>query len=142
MKRAVIAYWSGTGNTRSMADSIAKGLRDAGASVDEFSITQISPNAVAEYDHILLGCPSMTGEFLEEDQFEPFFEELRKRLSGKQVGLFGSYGWGEGEWMLNWEDQVIFSGGKLFEEGLKLNEAPDAKGKKVCEAFGRRFAQG
>jgi len=121
MNKAVITYWSNTGNTQTMADAIAKGLRDAGASVDEFSVSDITAARVGDYDNILLGCPAMGGEVLEEDEFEPFFEKLRPMLSGKKVALFGSFGWGDGEWMRNWQDQVIFSGATLFEEGLVLN---------------------
>lgn len=141
MSKTVIAYWSGTGNTRTMADAIAKGMRDAGTNVDEFSVSDITASTVAEYDSILLGCPSMSSELLEEWEFEPFFLTLRPMLSGKKVGLFGSFGWGDGEWMRNWQDQILFAGATLFEDGLVLNEKPDDKGIKVCEAFGRRFAQ-
>ncbi len=99
MSNAVIAYWSGTGHTKAMADAIAKGLRDAGANVDEVSVSNTTAEAVAKYDNILLGCPSMSGELLEEWEFEPFFLTLRPMLTGKKVGLFGSFGWGDGEWM-------------------------------------------
>ncbi len=141
MNKTVIAYWSGTGHTHAMADAIAKGLRDAGADVDEFSVSDITAAAVAAYDNILLGCPSMSSELLEEWEFEPFFLELRPLLSGKKVGLFGSFGWGDGEWMRNWQDHILFAGATLFEDGLVLNEAPDAAGIKICEAFGQRFAK-
>lgn len=141
MSKAVIAYWSGTGNTRAMAQAIAKGLRDAGTEADAFPVSDTTAAEVASYDNILLGCPSMNGELLEEREFEPFFLELRTKLSGKRVGLFGSFGWGDGEWMRNWQDHVLLAGARLFEDGLVLNEAPDARGIKICEAFGRRFAQ-
>ncbi len=141
MSNTVIAYWSGTGNTRSMADAIAKGLRDAGANVEKFSITEITAEAVAAFDNILLGCPSMSGELLEEWEFEPFFLTLRPMLTGKKVGLFGSFGWGDGDWMRDWQDHILFAGARLFEDGLVLNEKPDDKGIKICEDFGRRFAE-
>lgn len=141
MSKTVIAYWSGTGNTRTMADAIAKGLRDAGANVDEFSVTDTTAEAVAAYDSILLGCPSMSGELLEEWEFEPFFLAIRPMLSGKKVGLFGSFGWGEGDWMRDWQDHILFAGARLFEDGLMLNEKPDDGGIKICEDFGRRFAE-
>ncbi len=141
MNNAVIAYWSGTGHTKAMADAIAKGLRDTGATVDEFSVSDITAAKVAAYDNILLGCPSMTSELLEEWEFEPFFLDLLPLLSGKKVGLFGSFGWGDGQWMRDWQDHILFCGAKLFEDGLVLNEAPDAVGLKICEAFGKRFAE-
>ena len=141
MNKTVIAYWSGTGNTQSMADAIAKGLRDAGANVDEYSVTDTTPEAVAAYDSIILGCPSMSGELLEEWEFEPFFLTLRPMLTGKKVGLFGSFGWGGGEWMRDWQDHILFAGATLFEDGLMLNEKPDDRGIRICEDFGRRFAE-
>ena len=99
MKTAVI-YWSGTGNTEAMAKAVAEG---AGAEL--FTVSEFSGN-VEDYDAIAFGCPAMGAEMLEEGEFDPFFTEIESRLSGKKVGLFGSYGWGDGEWMRNWETRV------------------------------------
>lgn len=140
MDRAVLVYWSGTGNTEMMAQSIAKGVQAGGVSADVFTVSDTTPEAVAAYDKILLGCPAMGAEVLEENEFEPFFTELEGLLSGKTVGLFGSYGWGDGEWMRLWQARAAQSGATLFEEGLMVNETPDEEGLKACEEFGRRFA--
>ena len=140
MDRAVLVYWSGTGNTEMMAQSIAQGVQAGGASADVFTVSDTTPEAVAAYDKILLGCPAMGAEVLEENEFEPFFTELEGLLSGKMVGLFGSYGWGDGEWMRLWQARAAQSGATLFEEGLMVNETPDEEGLKACEEFGRRFA--
>ena len=140
MKKSVLVYWSGTGNTQDMAEHIAAGLRAAGAEVDVFNVSDTTAQEVAGYDSILLGCPAMGAEVLEESEFEPFFTELEPLLSGKKLALFGSYGWGDGEWMREWEKRTARTGGVLFEPGLILNEAPDTRGIADCEAFGRRFA--
>ncbi|MBR3025296.1 MAG: flavodoxin domain-containing protein, partial [Oscillospiraceae bacterium] len=95
MKTAVI-YWSGTGNTEAMAKAIAEG-----AGADIFTVSEFG-GSVSDYDVIAFGCPAMGAEVLEEEEFEPFFTSVEGSLSGKKVILFGSYGWGDGEWMRNW----------------------------------------
>ncbi|MBO4378172.1 MAG: flavodoxin [Oscillospiraceae bacterium] len=119
MKTAVI-YWSGTGNTEAMAQAVA-----AGAGVEAVSVSDFSGN-VEEFDALALGCPAMGAEVLEEDVFEPFFTGIEGILSGKKVLLFGSYGWGDGEWMRNWQDRVTAAGAELIGgEGYIVNDAPD-----------------
>jgi flavodoxin short chain len=142
MQKSVLVYWSGAGNTQEMAEHIAVGVQAAGAEVDVFNVSDTTAKDVAGYDSILLGCPAMGAEVLEEGEFEPFFTELEPHLSGKKLALFGSYGWGDGEWMREWEKRAADAGAALFEQGLILNEAPDTKGIADCEAFGRRFAEG
>ena len=141
MSKAILVFWSGTGNTEAMADAIAKGVRDAGADLTVLNVSDADAGKAAAFDKILLGCPAMGAEVLEESEFEPFFTELETKLSGKKVALFGSYGWGDGEWMRLWEERVNDSGAVLFETGLMVNEAPDIRGLADCEAFGKRFAQ-
>ncbi len=141
MDKAVLVFWSGTGNTEAMAESIAKGVREAGTELNVLAVSDADAMKVSAYANILLGCPAMGAEVLEESEFEPFFTGLAPMLSGKRVALFGSYGWGDGEWMRLWEDQVKDAGANLFETGLIINEAPDGQGLVSCEAFGKRFAQ-
>ena len=118
MKTAVI-YWSGTGNTEAMAKAVAEG-----ANAELFEVSEFSGN-IADYDAIAFGCPAMGAEVLEEDTFEPFFTNIEGSLSGKKVLLFGSYGWGDGEWMRNWYDRTKAAGAELIgDEGFIVNEAP------------------
>ena len=118
MKTAVI-YWSGTGNTEAMANAVAEG-----AGVDAVTVSDFSGN-VEEFDALALGCPAMGAEVLEEDEFEPFFTGIESKLSGKKIFLFGSYGWGDGEWMRNWQERVTAAGAELIgDEGYTVNEAP------------------
>lgn len=142
MDKAVLVFWSGTGNTQAMAESIAEGVKTAGAELTYLQVSDADVKQVSAFDNILLGCPAMGAEVLEESEFEPFFEALLPHLNGKRVALFGSYGWGDGEWMRLWEDRVKGAGASLFENGLIINEAPDGESLVDCEAFGRRFAQG
>ncbi len=141
MDKAILVFWSGTGNTEAMAESIAKGIKGTGAELKYLQVSDASAGQAASYDSILLGCPAMGADVLEESEFEPFFTELEPMLSGKRVALFGSYGWGDGEWMRLWEGRVKDAGAALFESGLILNEAPDSQGLADCEAFGQRFAR-
>lgn len=133
MKTAVI-YWSGTGNTEAMANAVAEG-----ANVSAVTVSDFSGNA-DEYDAFAFGCPAMGAEVLEEDEFEPFFTNLESKLSGKKVGLFGSYGWGDGEWMRNWEERVKAAGAELVSDGVTANEAPDDEALEKCRKLGALLA--
>ena len=135
MKTAVI-YWSGTGNTEAMAKAVAEG---AGAEL--FTVSEFSGN-VEDYDAIAFGCPAMGAEMLEEGAFDPFFTEIESRLSGKKVGLFGSYGWGDGEWMRNWETRVESDGAVLVGgEGVIANDAPSDDDLEKCRALGKALTE-
>ena len=133
MKIAVI-FWSGTGNTEIMAQAVAEG---AGAEL--FSVSDFKGN-IGDYDAVAFGCPAMGAEVLEETEFEPLFIGIEGQLSGKKVALFGSYGWGDGEWMRNWEEQVRADGAVLVNgEGLIVNETPDDTALEQCKELGRAF---
>lgn len=130
MKTAVI-YWSGTGNTEQMAQAVAEG---AGAEL--FAVSDFSGD-IADYDRLAFGCPAMGNEVLEEDEFEPFFTGAESKLSGKTIALFGSYGWGDGEWMRSWADRATAAGAVLINgEGLIVNEAPSDDDLANCKALG------
>lgn len=129
MKAAVI-YWSGTGNTEQMAQAIA----DA-AGAELFAVSDFS-GSIADYDRIAFGCSAMGDEVLEEDEFEPFFASIEGDLSGKTIALFGSYGWGDGEWMRSWEDDCRAAGAVLACDSVICQETPDADALAACEKLG------
>lgn len=134
MKTAVI-YWSGTGNTEAMANAVAEG-----AGADLFTVSDFS-GSIAELDAVAFGCPAMGAEVLEEDEFEPFFTSIEGELSGKKVLLFGSYGWGDGEWMRNWADRTKAAGATLVgDEGYIVNEAPTDDDVAKLKALGAELA--
>ena len=132
MSKVAVVFWSGTGNTEAMADAVAQGARGAGASVDA--------SKVAAYDGIAFGCPAMGAEVLEEDEFEPMFQDVKGALAGKAIALFGSYGWGDGEWMRNWEDDCKAAGANLVVDSVIANEAPDDDAIAACKALGAALA--
>ena len=135
MKTAVI-YWSGTGNTQQMAEAVAEG---AGAEL--FSVSEFSGN-IEDYDRVAFGCPAMGAEELEDSEFEPFFSGVVDKLSGKNVALFGSYGWGDGEWMRNWTEQVKGAGAEVVNgEGLIANEAPSDDDLENCRSLGQALVK-
>lgn len=138
MNKIAVIYWSQTGNTQVMAESILAGAVDAGADAEIFSVSDISPADIKDYDVIALGCPSMGVEELDDTEFQPFYDAIKPDLNGKKVALFGSYGWGDGEWMRNWQDDVIATSALLYNnEGLIINEMPDESGIKECKAMGK-----
>ena len=126
MSKLAVIYWSGTGNTKAMAEAVAEGAKGAGAA--------------ASYDKLALGCSAMGDEVLEEAEFEPFFQQLESRLTGKNISLFGSYGWGDGQWMRDWAQRADDDGAFLCGEPLIVNEAPDADGLEQCRALGAGLA--
>ena len=136
MKKAVI-YWSGTGNTAAMASAIAAGM---GEGTELYSVDQFTGD-IAEYDKIAFGCPAMGDEVLEEGEFDPFFSSIDGKLGGKKVALFGSYGWGDGQWMRDWVQRTNDANANIYtDEGLMINETPDEDGLAKCREFGKGFA--
>lgn len=140
MKKIAIVYWSGTGNTETMANEIATGAKEAGAEVSLFTSADFSADKVSGFDTLAFGCPSMGAEQLEETEFEPMFDEVEKYLSGKSVALFGSYGWGDGQWMRDWQNRCNDAGINLVGDGLIINEAPNNDGIAQCQALGKSLA--
>lgn len=135
MKAAVI-YISLTGNTEKMARAIFEGTNAAGADSALISVGDAVVQNALEYDVLILGSPAMGAEVLEEESFEPFFSELEKHLAGKRLALFGSYGWGDGQWMRDWEARCKAAGARLVEESLIVHETPDVTDLEKCKAFG------
>ena len=133
MKAAVI-YWSGTGNTEQMAAAVAEGAGAELIRVSDFS------GDIAEYDRLAFGCSAMGDEVLEEEEFEPFFAAIEGALSGKNIALFGSYGWGDGEWMRTWEADCAANGITLACDSVICNDAPDDDAKAACRALGAALA--
>ena len=142
MSKLAVIYWSMTGTAQDTAEAIAEGAREAGAQADLFSVDQVTVDQALEYDKLALGCPAMGAEVLEEAEFEPFFTALEGRLGGKRVALFGSFGWGDGQWMRDWKARADGANAVVYQdEGLILNEAPDEEGLAQCRAFGAGFAR-
>lgn len=137
MSKVGIIYWSATGNTEAMAEHIAAGLREAGAEVDTLTVSEADGAKALSYDILALGCPSMGDEVLEESEFEPFYTAVEDKLAGKKVALFGSYGWGDGQWMRDWHERAVAKGITLFDEGFIQNYEPDET---ECKAYGARLA--
>lgn len=140
-KKTAIVYWSGTGNTEAMAGAILEGAREVNPDTAYFTVSEISVKDASEYETLILGCPAMGSEVLEESEFEPFFADLEMSIKGKKIALFGSCGWGDGEWMRDWEKRVLDVGATLVSsEGLIINETPDDEGLEQCREFGKACA--
>lgn len=141
MEQVAVVYWSGSGNTQEMAEAVAQGAKAAGAEVTLTEVGSAAPQKTAEAGRIALGCPSMGDEELEEGEMEPFFAEIQPMLSGKKVALFGSYGWGDGQWMRDWEQRVKEAGAALCNgQGVMCNEAPDEEALQACRKLGESLA--
>ena len=124
-----------------MAEAVLDGAKEVNPDTKFFTVSEITADEAAGYDTLILGCPAMGAEVLEEEEFEPFFTELEGKISGKNIALFGSYGWGDGEWMRNWEERVTSAGANLVNgEGVMANEEPDDEAKENCKKLGRDAA--
>lgn len=136
MSKVAVVFWSGTGNTEAMAEEVSLGVTNAGGEVESMTSADFTPDMVAGFDGIAFGCPSMGAEELEETEFAPMWESVSGSLSGKKVALFGSYGWGDGEWMRTWEEECS----SLDVVGTFIcNEMPDDDAKEECQALGGKL---
>ena len=142
MKRAALVYWSGTGNTEAMAKAVAEGAKSAGIEIDVKAVGQADPSFIKNADAIALGCPAMGAEVLEESEMEPFVESLGSaELSGKPLVLFGSYDWGDGQWMREWEERMRGLGAVMAAEGLAVNNDPKEDDLAHCRELGAKLAR-
>lgn len=140
MSKVAVVYWSGTGHTESMARAVEAGAKEQGAEVSVFGPSEFGPDQMDAYDVVAFGCPAMGAEVLEEDEFEPMFRSVEGSLSGKKIALFGSYGWGDGEWMRTWEEECVGDGAVLVQSPLICNESPDEDAISECKALGAALA--
>lgn len=141
MSKVAVVYWSGTGNTEEMANQVAAGAKAAGADVSVFTSADFNAEMIGQFDAIAFGCPSMGAEELEETEFAPMFDACEPKLRGKKVALFGSYGWGDGEWMRSWEKDCDDAGINLVCESIICQEAPDGDTLEACRAMGKLLAE-
>lgn len=140
MSKVAVVFWSGTGNTEAMAQMVAEGAKAAAAEVSVFTASEFNAGKMDEFDAVAFGCPSMGAEQLEEGEFEPMFMECEEKLRGKKIALFGSYGWGDGEWMRTWEDACKEDGALLAWDCVICKEAPDEEARIQCQALGKALA--
>ena len=142
MNKVKVIFWSGSGNTQAMADAVANGIKSAGGEAQVLTFDSVNPSDVANDSVIAFGCPAMGAEVLEEYTVEPFMEAYESKCNGKKIALFGSYGWGDGQWMRDWVDRLVACGASIIGgEGVIANNAPDDAAVSECEDLGRMLAQ-
>jgi flavodoxin short chain len=137
MKIVSIIYWSGTGNTEEMAKLIKQALEEKGSEVKLLNVSDASTDDVNAAELVILGSPSMGSEVIEETEMDPFVDSIKGLVSGKALALFGSYGWGSGEWMSDWEERMRGYGANLLTEGLIVNGFPEGSEAERCLEFGK-----
>lgn len=140
MRKIAVVYWSGTGNTEAMAQAVADGAQNAGAAVSVYTAPEFTASLADEFDAIAFGCPSMGAEQLEESEFEPMFTDCETKLSGNPIALFGSYGWGNGEWMRTWEETCRRDAATLVTESVICMDSPDEDTLDACRSLGAALA--
>ena len=140
MNKILIVYWSGTGNTELMANHIAEGATAAGAEVVKKPVTDATPAEIADFNVVALGSPSMGAEVVEEQEMEPFVCAISAHVGGKKMGLFGSYDWGDGEWMRTWAKRMSDEGAHVVGEGLIVHLTPEGDDIEHCKEYGKLLA--
>lgn len=140
MSKIAVVYWSQTGNTEAMAAAVAEGAKEKGAEAVVLTASEFGASMMDSYDAVAFGCPAMGVEVLEEGEFQPMFDACESKLGGKKIALFGSYGWGDGEWMRSWEETCTSDGAMLACDSVICNEAPDDEALTVCRALGAALA--
>lgn len=143
MKNIKVIYWSSTGNTESMAKAVAEGVRSTGAAAELWEVSEINAADISSCPLLALGCPAMGDEELEEGEFAPFFDELEPHLAGKTVALFGSYDWGDGQWMRDWQERTAKAGAVIINggNGLIINNTPEEADLESCRRLGAELAE-
>jgi flavodoxin short chain len=141
MKNTAVIYWSGTGNTRKMAEAVHAGAAAAGAKALLLTPEEVTDQVIQDTDSVALGCPAMASETLEESSFKPMFERILPLLRGKKAALFGSYGWGDALWMQNWEALCREAGIDLAVPSVVSSGSPDTEVLAACMALGKVIAQ-
>ena len=132
-----IIFWSSTGNTEAMGKYIKEGAESAGASVTLKNVSEASVSDV-ECDILCLGCSSMGDEQLDDAEFEPYIASIEGSVKGRKLALFGSYGWGDGQWMRDWDERMKKAGATLVAESLIVCETPEGD---ECREFGAKIAK-
>ena len=140
MSKVAVVFWSGTGNTEEMAKYVSEGATAAGASVETISISDFSVDSLSEFDAFAFGCPAMGAEVLEEAEFQPVWDDIEGSLSGKKIALFGSYDWGDGEWMRDWESNAKSKGAILAHDSVICQLEPDEDAQEACKSLGKSLA--
>ncbi|MBQ7128479.1 MAG: flavodoxin [Clostridia bacterium] len=141
MSKTAVVYFSGTGNTEAMAKAVVEGAKNASGEVDLFTSGEFDASKLDDYDAVAFGCPAMGAEVLEETEFDPMFTDCEPKLKGKKIALFGSYGWGDGEWMRNWEERCLTNGAVFACDYVICNEYPDDEAIEKCKALGEALAK-
>ncbi len=141
MSKIAVVYWSQTGNTEKMAQAIGKGIVAANAEAAVLEVSKASLEDLKESEVFALGCPAMGDEVLEESEMESFVSGIETFAEGKKIALFGSYGWGDGQWMREWEERMKKAGAHIVgEEGLIVQDALDNQSVEVCINLGKTLA--
>jgi flavodoxin short chain len=141
MKKVAIVYWSSSGNTEAMAKSVAKGVADGGGEAILKTPDAASADLVRSADSLAFGSPAMGDEAIEEEAMEPFIASLDSGvLKDKPLGLFGSYDWGDGQWMRTWVERMKGLGAKLEGEGIIAQLVPGEAELAQCYELGKKLA--
>lgn len=137
MSKVAVVYWSSTGNTQAMAEAVCSAVNDNGGQGVLLRCDEFDGSMMDDFDAVIFGCPSMGAEVLEESEFQPMFDTCLDKLKGKKIGLFGSYGWGDGQWMRDWDSQCKSLGAVMPHKYVICCEAMDDTALQNCQSLAK-----
>lgn len=141
MNKVYIIFWTQSGNTGAMASAIGEGVKEAGKEPIFLSPSEANIEELKSLPAFAMGCPAMGAEVLEESEMEPFVEGIENIVSGKKLVLFGSYGWGDGQWMRDWVERMNGVGATIIgNEGVIAQGAPGDEETSLCKEIGKTLA--
>ena len=142
MDKVYVIFWTQGGNTGQMAQAVGEGVTSEGKEVIYLQPGEAKVEELKNVAGFAMGCPAMGDEVLEESEMEPFVAEAEAIVKGKTVALFGSYGWGDGQWMRDWTQRMKNAGATVVGgEGVIAHEAPDADALQACNELGKSLAR-
>ena len=142
MDKVYIIFWTQGGNTGAMASAIGDGVKAAGKEPVFLSPSEAKVSELTELNGFAMGCPAMGCEVLEETEMEPFVSEVESILNGKKIALFGSYGWGDGQCMRDWEERMNSAGAIIIGgRGTIAHEMPQDEDIELCKDLGKQLAE-
>ena len=141
MAKVLIVYATRTGETQTIADLIAEGIRFSGHEAEVVNVKTIKDETGLEgYDGYVFGSATYHGEMLQGMKTFLFIAE-KANLAGKIGGAFGSFGW-SGE-----ANDRIFETMKhvlkmnMVGDTLRLKSSSLGGGLQMAQDYGRQVAK-
>jgi len=151
MARAIVIYYSKTGNTHKMAEFISEGIKKEKVEVDLKNAEEIKAEELLKYDAIIIGSPTYYGTMAYPikkllDESVKFHAALEGKI-GAAFSSSANIAGGNETTILDILNAMLIHGmiiqgdPKGDHYGPVAIGAPDERAKKQCLRFGERIAK-